>query len=69
MYHLNCFLDERHEQILKGLSYQTDLGITGVIRRMLDSFAPLQGMMISGAMVVGIRAVTTSGNIWVSRGL
>ena len=54
--------------LLKEVSAKSKMPASEVIRRMLDAFLPLHNGVLSGAMVLGIKAVTTSGEVWIGKG-
>ena len=54
--------------LLKEVSDKVKLPSSEIIRRMLDAFLPLHNSILSGAMILGIKAVTTSGEVWIGKG-
>jgi hypothetical protein len=53
----------RYEADLLALSEQTEITVSEHIRRALEQYAPLRGRVLSGAEIMAVRIMTTSGEI------
>ena len=61
-------LPEDHKELLQSVSRETGLSMAEHLRRAVSSHAVLFGHSLSGAVVLGIKAVTSSGEVWIGRG-
>ena len=67
-YHANFHVTDSQGYILKDLASKSNSSVSDVLRRMVESFAMLHGPVMSGATVIAIEALTTSGRVWIAKG-
>lgn len=61
-------LDDRQWDYLRTTAESFGISASSMLRRLLDSYAPIANAVSSGAVVVGLYAQTTSGKVWVGKG-
>lgn len=62
-HHFNLFLKSGQIDKLRDVSRRTECSVAGLFRRMIDFLDPVFCGSISGALVMGIHATTTSGSV------
>ena len=68
MYRFNFYLSDDQLSYLRELSDHTRLSVADHLRRMVDAYACLHGMSMSGAVVFGVQGHTSSGAVWIGKG-
>jgi hypothetical protein len=67
--HIFCnHISDSNWDLLKKSSKKAGISITSIISRLFEAHSPYMIGSLSGAMVLGIQAITTSGTVWISKG-
>jgi hypothetical protein len=67
-HHFNFWIEEEQMTRLRQVSQATGVSMAHQLRKYLESLTQVQGMVLSGATVLGIYAHTTSGQVWIGKG-
>jgi predicted transcriptional regulator len=68
MQRFDLYLEDRHLKTLRTLAHQTGLSVAEHVRRAVDAHEAVHGERLSGAVVLGVVARTTSGDVWIGKG-
>jgi len=68
MYHYNLYLTHEQMTTLRDLSERTRLSVAEHVRRLVDLAGPLHDRILSGALLLGVQGVTSSGTVWLQAG-
>lgn len=68
MFRYSFMIEDEQADRLRALAERTGRSAAEHLRTMIDAMIPLHGSVLSGAMVLGVQIVTTSGNVWIGKG-